>query len=500
MTLHMGPVLSFRGAENARWLVSALAVISDAGSNPGLVWGATAALDGANRAAGKVIASDPTAGDAGAKVWRFDMAVPMSQSEQQVFYRLDDGSSFSFFVPPADRIPRMAYGSCNGFSDPKLMKKVADPNRLWADMGGKHERQHYHLLLLGGDQVYSDTMWIEVPGLKAWCNLPWTERRSAAFAGMEADMRTFYFQLYIELWSRREPAAMFASIPTIMMWDDHDIFDGWGSYPPEQTACDVYQGIFRAARDAFRTFQLGVAPDEKRPGTLPDQAHLSFAFRVGPAAILALDMRSERTLDQVMSLEAWNAVRDWFRRLDSCKHLLVLSSIPVVHPNLSALEKLLGKYPGQQEMEDDLRDHWNSRTHREERVRLVHRLFDFSAERGCRVTLLSGDVHVGALGVLQTDRSDAPPNARVINQLTSSGIVHPATPGMQLKVLEQIAGHVETLDRGITAQMLNFPGTDSPYIGARNWLSLEPDDQLRIWANWYVEGESHPYTKVVHPV
>lgn len=34
----------------------------------------------------------------------------------------------------------------------------------------------------------------------------------------------------------------------------------------------------------------------------------------------------------------------------------------------------------------------------------------------------------------------------------------------------------------------------------RNWLSLEPGDAGRIWANWYVENEPYPFTKVIHPI
>jgi hypothetical protein len=37
------------------------------------------------------------------------------------------------------------------------------------------------------------------------------------------------------------------------------------------------------------------------------------------------------------------------------------------------LEKLLGIFPGRQELEDDLRDQWLSIPHRQERLRLIHR-------------------------------------------------------------------------------------------------------------------------------
>lgn len=53
-----------------------------------------------------------------------------------------------------------------------------------------------------------------------------------------------------------------------------------------------------------------------------------------------------------------------------------------------------------------------------------------SAEKKCDITILSGDVHVAAVGVLESDRNDVSPNAAVINQLTSSGIVHPAPPAV----------------------------------------------------------------------
>ncbi len=500
MPIRMGPVLHFRGADNNTWQLSAVVVVDGTDPDLGLAWAFDDKLSQSTSVQGRLIKSFPNAKDAKAKVLRFDFGIAQTASEQQIFYRYGLADVHSCFVPPAGKPPQMAYASCNGFSDPKLMKKVKDQNGLWKDLAAKHGSHHYHLMLLGGDQVYSDSIWVEVPRLKAWCELDWSQRVKAKFAPMETAVEQFYFRTYTERWSHPEPAKMLASVPSMMMWDDHDIFDGWGSYPQAQLESDVYQGIFRIAREYFRVFQLAIGPNETRPGTLNGQQQFSFAHQVGGIGILALDMRSERSEEQVMSLASWDAARDWMNALKDCRHLLVLSSIPVVHPDFSAVEKLLGFLPGQQELEDDLKDHWNSRPHRQERLRFIHRLFDLSAAKHCRITLLSGDVHVAAVGVLQSDRTDAPANARVINQLTSSGIVHPAPPGMVLYFLESVGGQVETVDRGITAEMLEFPATRHRFIGARNWLGLEPDDSNRIWANWYVEGEGRPYTKAVHAV
>lgn len=40
-----------------------------------------------------------------------------------------------------------------------------------------------------------------------------------------------------------------------MTWDDHDIFDGWGSYPDDLQNCPVFQGCFQAARRFYLLFQ-----------------------------------------------------------------------------------------------------------------------------------------------------------------------------------------------------------------------------------------------------
>src|SRR3546814_8511938 len=80
--------------------------------------------------------------------------------------------------------------------------------------------------------------------------------------------------------------------------------------------------------------------------------------------------------------------------LKNIDHLVIMSSIPVVYPGFETLERILGWWPGQNELEDDLADHWNSRPHKGERVRLIHRLLRLTQTETVRPTLISGDVHV----------------------------------------------------------------------------------------------------------
>jgi hypothetical protein len=510
--IKLGPILKFLGCQDDTWGVSALVVTAVGDTTPILE------VSGQPKPLAVKLRELPHSNSC---VWRFDFAIAQTAVAQRVQYSLDGAVHF-FEVPPKSGRPAMAYVSCNGFSDPKLMKQVDEQNALWARMGRLHEAQDkirgrqfgpWSLLLMGGDQVYSDMIWHAIPELSAWCDLPWKQREVQPFTdGMRARVEDFFENLYLTRWAQPEVAAIMASIPTVMMWDDHDIMDGWGSYPWEQHSCPVYQGLFAIARDYFKLFQLQ-ATNALPPATLPAQTAFNKAFRMGSMGLLALDMRSERqphkpagpqdadhTPDQVMSEQSWNAVYKWLDAQNAMSHLLVMSSIPVVHPSFGLLEKMLGFLPGQQELEDDLRDHWTSSPHLQERLRLVHRLLRLSAEKNCRVTLLSGDVHVAAVGAVESDRNDVHPNARVVNQLTSSGIVHPAPPAMARFFLEQACTNVETVDRGITARMYEFPATSRRLIGARNFLTLEPDAQDRLWANWWVEGEADPTTKVIHPV
>ncbi len=513
MATLLGPVLQFLGIQNQQWCVSIL-VVTDAATPP--------ALQGAST-------SDPFQRlctlQTGATAWRGTLAVAMGTVAQRISYKVD-GQSNAFYVPAVGEAPRMAYASCNGFSSPSLMKGVVDKNALWTRLMNLHAGREringrsfgpYHVLLLGGDQVYTDTFWQDptCPDIVAWSQLPRDQRRKAPWsAAMQTQVTAFFENLYLGKWSQAEVALTMASLPGVMMWDDHDIFDGWGSYPLEDHDCPVYQGVFAIAKTCFALFQRHSLVGTPPPCTLPGQGAFTAGYRMGGMGLLALDMRSERSPErrqagnlqsaQVMSEASWAAAYQWLDAQQDMQHLVVMSSIPVVHPSFELLEKMLGVLPGQQELEDDLRDHWTSAAHRAERLRLIHRLFAYSKAQACRVTVVSGDVHVAAVGVLESRRDSADNNACVINQVTSSGIVHTPPVAMARYFLEQACLRVETVDRGITAAMYEFPTTSRRIIGARNFMTIEPDAMddpaQRLWVNWWVENEAEPSSKVIHPV
>lgn len=500
----VGPILGFRGLKAGRWCTSALVVLQGDEATPPQL---TVSLGGVSRAEGKAVLLKTHAGRC---VWRLDWSVRQTDTEQPVGYSIDGGEEFQYMMPGQDTPLRICYGSCFGMHTLQDINKVKTRNRMWKVLQGVHGEKPYHLFFLGGDQVYADQVWEAVPPLREWLGKSVKKRAPAPFtADMRQQAAQFYFGLYCQSWSQKRPAAVLARIPTLMMWDDHDIFDGWGSYAPQLQECAVFQGVYRQAREHFRLFQLQAGHD----GDLGEAAALgrggcTYAHRIGGLALVALDLRSERTQQQVMSQETWDRLQAWMEELREgpgnagCRHLLVMSGIPVVNADLTLLEAALDLRPGRQRMEDDLKDQWLSRAHRQERLRLIHRLLRFSHEAGCRVTLVSGDAHVAFQGYLQSERHPAAcAEANVINQLTSSAMVNLPPPALVVYMMERLlAGKVEEVDRGITARLSKFIGTSRRILGARNWLSLTVDERQCIWAEWYVEGEEKPYTKVIHPV
>ena len=564
MKLVMGPVLGFRGQDNGNWHVCAIVVVEGGGATaPELVW--TAADEGGASAGGGSVKGVPLKHQPlnDRSVWRFAWSVVQGERERAVAYTVA-GKSHNFFVPAKaktrDYTHRVAYASCNGFSSVKDMKGVRDQDAMWRVLLGQHaqpvhwegmqdRRRPYHLLVLGGDQLYSDEIWGRLKTLRDWNDLSDDDKgkepgRKIKKKELLEEIERFYFDLYCRQWAREGIAEVLASIPALMMWDDHDIFDGWGSYSEEQQNWKVFQHIFEGAREHFCLFQLQATFDELEkarkdkarngsqarfggegsydlPALLPGQIGFSYAYRVEDAVFVAPDMRSERTLNRVMSDGSREALYAWMDGLKTaeCENFVFLSPIPLVYVNSNLLEGVVGWAPWDADpdrsssISDDLADQWMSRGHRVERLRLINRLLAFADQKHCRVTVVSGDVHVGGMAQIEARAGGGPPrDAWTINQLISSPIVHPPLRGLILFLIEQkLDGAVEQVERGsrdITAQMVKLPTASRYLINARNWLSLTFDYRQRIWAEWFIENPkpaapAEPFDKlsqVIHPV
>lgn len=440
------------------------------------------------------------------EVWRAEIQLPSFAEPQRIQYQIQcDGRPFysqqnvcswAFYLPAQSEKPKFAYASCNGFSDLKLMNTTAEPYRLWQDMAAlhSHSAQPFSLLLLGGDQLYADSIWTEVKQLQQWNELGLADKiKRQASAELKKRIQRFYSELYLSRWNQPQVASMLAAIPSLMMWDDHDIFDGWGSYPEQLTNCAVYQAIFAAAKSHFELLQIrgrqnrGLLAGHNAGGLLP---HYSMHLQFHGYHILALDNRSERSLQQVMSDSQW---QDVALALEQCKSgdLLLMTAVPVVYRDFSSAEKIVDSTPWEEEVTDDLKDHWRAKEHQGERQKLIMRLLDNARIRKAKTVLLSGDVHVGCLGVIRDKRDGTVLN---MHQVVSSGIVHPAPTYIQwLGILAITNDHTEYLDENktISADILKPYGANQ-YIRARNFVTLQEGTDHKLWVNWIVEGKDKP--------
>lgn len=84
------------------------------------------------------------------------------------------------------------------------------------------------------------------------------------------------------------------------------------------------------------------------------------------------------------------------------------------------------------------------------------------------MTIVSGDVHVGALGLIESTREGT---AQTIPQLISSGIVHPPAAAIVVYALDKLFAAGGVIDRGIELSMQPLPGSKRRLLAARNWLS-----------------------------
>ena len=164
MTVILGPILGFRGLEDGEWRTCALVVAERNVAPPELTW----FVDNEGRRNEVESASERThlKSFKDFDVWRFDWSVEQSDGEQSIVYSLGDGTEYRFSVPATDQPLRVAYGSCAGFSSLGEMKKVGNKNAMWEVLGEQNREEPYHLMLMGGDQVYADLVWDNVAPLR----------------------------------------------------------------------------------------------------------------------------------------------------------------------------------------------------------------------------------------------------------------------------------------------------------------------------------------------
>lgn len=364
-------------------------------------------------------------------------------------------SSFVFHHARSSDGMNVLFGSCVDLEKDAVGRaEQEDYGAFLEDLPGRIG-EPVHLLLLGGDQVYTDKF------------LPCAAR---GMAGTDPDaVARGVREAYRHGWTERPAfARLLASVPSAMMWDDHDIIDGYGSYLTlgGKVQTWVTDKVFPEAARLFDMLQL-----RRRPA-LPAEVsrNRSWILRHDATIFAALDARSERDVRArrvvpQSSLAAWeSAIAAEIDLLPPGEaSLFLVVPIPLLHLRYDAwMPKVVRYLPY---VGDDIIDNWSSSFNLEEESRLAA-LVSRLRRRCKRLVLLSGDSHMASAGLMRVRDGDRELD---IPQITSSGLENQSSlakraaitgPGGEVpgNGIRHLVPFLKRSDR-----WYNFPGTQDRY-------------------------------------
>jgi len=446
----VGPVLILDTIRDSKMSLAALVLCADGSTPPDV-----GAPDGA-----APFALLATFGDLA--VWRARFDVPADRASA---YRWN-GTNYPLASDLTGDL-RLAYVSCNGEEHGDMDRDPDERNVMWGRLFDDHRAAPFALLMHGGDQVYADEATDGHPMTEDWPTLRDKAPSKAALADLTAHLRQRFAARYAALYAQKGFADLAARVPSVMQWDDHDICDGWGSLRPNVINSAVGQTLFSVAREAALVFQHGCS-DGDLPARFEDAdgGHLGWEIATPGLRILAPDLRSERSFTQVMGLNGWKFMTRAARDVVPGR-TLILSSVPLLGPRLSVVEKLMRFLPGIQKYEDDLRDQWQSRAHRASWVRMLSLVREMAQDDGADVTALSGEIHLATRAEMGIGAG------KMLHQLVASGITHRPPPATWARVLGSLAAWGEDPVPDAPVRIYPLPGRRHRYTEERNALVLE---------------------------
>ena len=423
---------------------------------------------------------------------RYDVQLPMESNPitwKYSYLKFDHSNSDESFlvVPKINSNPCIFFASCIGVCPSFCRSNGIDDAFVGFEYALKnHQQNSYHLAIYGGDQIYADNLITACPTLRKWTYLNEKERiKFIPTEEMIIELDIFYFNLYFYTWGQKFINKFLSSVSSIMMWDDHDIINGYGSrknYP-------VLDAIYLIARQNFILFQLG---GHCNPGLYCHNPEitikmteknryesLSYYRKICDIGILVLDTRSQRNTNTVIQNENYIELQNKFLGKEeifknspfySCKHLYVVIGVPLIFfPYICNISQKVLKYvPGEQEIESDIKDQWTN--HLEERNKLIEILINFSILNNIKVTLLTGDSHIGAFGSITVEHEN---KITVIEQPISSGI------GSQAPSKLILDAYKITAEKILHTPIKNYSQFNESMkkliIDERNFLTLQND-------------------------
>lgn len=423
---------------------------------------------------------------------------------------LGQNREHTFKTMPENEVPySFALYSCHmPYKDGRCdTVEISENKHMWAHFEEtlkRHKEKDLRFVIGGGDQIYSDGIDTEKINIITRLNNK-VHKKGNTLYPTKKEMILWYRDLYRGYWGFGEVRRVFSSFPTYMMWDDHEIWDGWGSYILKQGKKDelkkmfpiygnkkkmkewglkredlikIKNRMFEAAKKVYHEYQHSHNPEMTHGG-------LDYNFSAcKSSAFYFLDGRGERDVNRssphILGQEQLERFEGWLEALapEDTKVIFVLSAVPIIH--MATLianrdDSWIAKWMG---LQDDLRDSWENKRHNKERKRLMRALFK-AADRGQKVVILSGDVHLAAAFKITNGK-------RIIHQVTSSAITY------NLPLWESyLFAKIGVVDDGTTNEGYRFKRL--ALYGESNYsvVKVDPNDgNARIEFQLYGEQEA----------
>jgi hypothetical protein len=263
---------------------------------------------------------------------------------------------------------RLAFGSCR-YATPTTVdvRDGIPPDALDSyarQVASTPEGQWPDALVLLGDQVYADEV---TPATKAWMA---ARRDLARPPGAQAADFEEYTRLYLESWSDPQVRWLMSTVPSSMVFDDHEMIDDWNTsaaWRAETTPTDWWHRRICGGLVSYWVYQhLGnLSPNElaenatwqaiQRSGSddagpmldemaraadvEPHTVRWSYVRHWGSARLIMVDSRAGRVLDEddrkILDDEefAWVDAAVQNAVTDGVDHLLIGTSLPWLLPH-----------------------------------------------------------------------------------------------------------------------------------------------------------------------
>lgn len=195
------------------------------------------------------------------------------------------------------------------------------------------------LIVLGGDQVYNDD-------LEKFINSDKNKKTGLSNEETKKNLKDSLISQYQKYWGHKSYRKIFASVPSVVMWDDHDITDGWGSRPEsfdnksETGFKDNWWEYFKTTREAFAAYQT--SRNNERINNVPENVFSSF-LDWGESRFILCDFRSERNSQKniLWSKKHKEAVFDFIKNSpEQIKKIFFLTPVVPLRTNFSGDKRL----------------------------------------------------------------------------------------------------------------------------------------------------------------